>query len=241
MPDFAYVGLDTAGRERRGSVRAETRERRARSSSRASSMSCGSSRREGAAPPLLSRGLFARRRMSAEAAHPVHPPARHPDHGRPLEEALRTISPPGRARGGAARARHGPCRRGRGAAALRRDGARAGQLSAALPGDGRGRRGLGHAAADPRAARRLLERQAQVRCKVLSTLAYPVVLARRCLRGVRADDLRGAEGGRAVRGCRPAAAAADPDGDRPFQFPRGLVVGAADPVAAGRACSAGGR
>src|SRR5581483_10547946 len=26
MPDFAYVGLDTAGRERRGSVRAETRE-----------------------------------------------------------------------------------------------------------------------------------------------------------------------------------------------------------------------
>ena len=24
MPDFAYVGLDTAGRERRGSVRAET-------------------------------------------------------------------------------------------------------------------------------------------------------------------------------------------------------------------------
>ena len=26
MPDFAYVGLDTAGRERRGSVRAETSE-----------------------------------------------------------------------------------------------------------------------------------------------------------------------------------------------------------------------
>ena len=26
MPEFAYVGLDTAGRERRGSVRAETSE-----------------------------------------------------------------------------------------------------------------------------------------------------------------------------------------------------------------------
>ena len=26
MPDFAYVGLDTAGRERRGSVRADSRE-----------------------------------------------------------------------------------------------------------------------------------------------------------------------------------------------------------------------
>jgi general secretion pathway protein F len=26
MPDFAWVGLDTAGRERRGAVRAETRE-----------------------------------------------------------------------------------------------------------------------------------------------------------------------------------------------------------------------
>ena len=26
MPDFAYVGLDTAGRERRGQVRAETSE-----------------------------------------------------------------------------------------------------------------------------------------------------------------------------------------------------------------------
>ena len=50
---------------------------------RAGSMSSGSSRRpRRAAPPLLSRGLFARKRARRQAAHLVHPPARDPGPGR---------------------------------------------------------------------------------------------------------------------------------------------------------------
>src|SRR5947208_2369453 len=66
MPDFAYVGLDTAGRERRGSVRAETSEAaRDRLVSRRLYVVRIEPAAEAAAP-LLSRGLFARRKISVK-------------------------------------------------------------------------------------------------------------------------------------------------------------------------------
>src|ERR1043166_4500367 len=66
MPDFAYVGLDTAGRERRGSVRAETSEA---ARDQLVSRRLYVVRIEAAAEvsaPLLSRGLFARRKMGVK-------------------------------------------------------------------------------------------------------------------------------------------------------------------------------
>ena len=66
MPDFAWVGLDTAGRERRGSVRAETQDAaRARLAERRLYIVRLEPAAEGAGPPLLSRSLLARRRLSS--------------------------------------------------------------------------------------------------------------------------------------------------------------------------------
>ena len=60
MPDFAYVGLDTAGRERRGSVRADTRDAaRDQLVSRKLYVVRIEPAAENAAP-LLSRGLLSR-------------------------------------------------------------------------------------------------------------------------------------------------------------------------------------
>ena len=63
---------------------------------------------EGAAPPLLSRGLLARRRMGAKQLTLFTRQLATLITVSPLEEALRTLSPPGGARGSAARARLGP-------------------------------------------------------------------------------------------------------------------------------------
>ena len=229
MPEFAYLGLDTAGRERRGQVRAETSEAaRDQLVRRKLYVVKIEAAAESAAPPLLSRGLFVAAPAEREAAHALHPPAGDADPGHAARRSPAHHLAPGRARGGPPRARQRPCRRGRGPAALRGDGARGGELPAALPGDGRGRRGLGHAAADPGAARQ----SAGAPGAGALQGAFDARLSdhprlRRRLRGVRPDDLRGAQGGRAVPGYRPDPAAADPDRDRAFQLPRRLVVGAA--------------
>ena len=66
MPEFAYVGLDTAGRERRGSERAETSEAaRDQLVSRKLYIVKIEPAAE-AGTPLLSRSLFARRKIGAK-------------------------------------------------------------------------------------------------------------------------------------------------------------------------------
>ncbi len=93
MPDYAYVGLDTAGRERRGSVRAETPDAaRAQLTSRKLYVVTIEPRTDAQAPPLLSRGLVARRRMSAKQLTLFTRQLATLIQVAPLEEALRTLS-----------------------------------------------------------------------------------------------------------------------------------------------------
>ena len=93
MPDYAYVGLDTAGRERRGSVRADTADAaRAQLVSRKLYVVRIETRAEGAAPPLLSRGLIARRRIGAKQLTLFTRQLATLIQVSPLEEALRTLA-----------------------------------------------------------------------------------------------------------------------------------------------------
>ena len=178
MPDFAYVGLDTAGRERRGSVRAETSEAaRDQLVSRKLYVVRIEPAAETAAPPLLSRGLFARRKLSAKQLTLFTRQLATLVTVSPLEEALRTVSRQsereevrrimGRVHSGVIEGRRLSDAMGREPAsfpALYRAMVAAGEASGTLPQ-------ILERLAD------LLERQAQVRGKVLSTLAYPVILA----------------------------------------------------------------
>ena len=232
MPDFAYVGLDTAGRERRGSVRAETSEAaRDQLVSRKLYVVRIEPAAESAAPPLLSRGLFAPQAgcrakqltlFTRQLATLVTVS--------PLEEALRTVSRQaereevrrilGNVHAGVVEGR-------RLADAM---GARAGAAS---------RRSTGRWSrpARPRARCRrswsgsptLLERQAQVRGKVLSTLAYPIILAIVAAFVVFALMIfvvpKVVEQFEDVGQSLPLP---HPHGDRPLQLPRRLVVGAPD-------------
>ena len=93
MPDFAYVGLDTAGRERRGSVRAETPDlARAQLVSRKLYVVRIEPSVEGRSPPLLSRGLLSRRRIGARQLTLFTRQLATLITVSPLEEALRTLS-----------------------------------------------------------------------------------------------------------------------------------------------------
>src|SRR5687768_13903464 len=93
MPEYAYVGLDTAGRERRGSVRADTADAaRAQLLSRRLYVVRIEPAVEGAAPPLLSRGLIQRKRLSAKQLTLFTRQLATLVTVAPLEEALRTLS-----------------------------------------------------------------------------------------------------------------------------------------------------
>ena len=178
MPDFAYVGLDTAGRERRGSVRAATSEAaRDQLQSRKLYIVRIEPATEAAAPPLLSRGLFVRRKLSAKQLTLFTRQLATLVTVSPLEEALRTVS---------RQAEREELRRVLGAVhagivegrrlsdAMAREPASFPPLYRAMVAAGEGSGTL------PQILERLanlLERQAQVRGKVLSTLAYPVILA----------------------------------------------------------------
>src|SRR3954453_5779086 len=92
MPDFAYVGLDTAGRERRGSVRAETSQA---ARDQLVSRKLYVVRIEPAAEmhaPLLSRGLLSRRKLGAKQLTLFTRQLATLIQVSPLEEALRTLS-----------------------------------------------------------------------------------------------------------------------------------------------------
>ena len=229
MPEFAYVGLDTAGRERRGSVRAETSEAaRDQLVSRRLYVVRIEPAAEHAAP-LLSRGLFARRKIGAKQLTLVHPPARHPDHGhaRSKRRCAPSRARPSATRCGACSATSMPAS-SRAAASPRRWRAK----PASFPPLYRAMVAAGESSGTlPQILERLanlMERQAQVRGKVLSTLAYPIILAIVAAFVVFALMIfvvpKVVE---QFQRHRPVAAAADPDRDRPLQFPRRLVVGAA--------------
>jgi general secretion pathway protein F len=178
MADFAYVGLDTSGRERRGSVRAETSEAaREQLVSRRLYVVRIEPAGDSAGAPLLSRGLFVRKKLSAKQLTLFTRQLATLIQVSPLEEALRTVSLQsereevrrvlGTVHSGVVEGRRLSEAMGREPTSfppLYRAMVSAGEASGTLP---------------PILERlaNLMERQAQVRGKVLSTLAYPVILA----------------------------------------------------------------
>jgi general secretion pathway protein F len=178
MPDFAYLGLDTAGRERRGQVRAESsaaaRDQLVKRKLYVVRIEAAT---ENAAAPLLSRGLLARRRIGAKQLTLFTRQLATLIQVTPLEEALRTVSRQaerdeirrvlGNVHAGVVEGR-------RLSEAMAREGASFPPLYRAMVAAGESSGTL------PEILERLanlLERQAQVRSKVLSTMAYPIILA----------------------------------------------------------------
>src|SRR4051812_41039165 len=178
MPDFAFVGLDVAGRERRGTVRAETKEAaRDQLVSRRLYVVRIEPASEAAAP-LLSRRLAARRRrMSAKQLTLFTRQLATLIQVAPLEEALRTLSRQAEreeVRRVLGTVHEGVVEGRRLAEAMGLEPKSFPPLYRAMVAAGEGSGTL------PSILERiaaLLERQAQVRGKVLSTLAYPLVLA----------------------------------------------------------------
>jgi len=177
MPDFAYVGLDTAGRERRGSVRAETSEAARDQLAQRRLYVVRIEPAAEAGTPLVSRSLLARRKIGAKQLTLFTRQLATLITVTPLEEALRTVS---------RQAEREELRRvlgnvHAGVVEGRRLSEAMGREPASFPPLYRAMVAAGEASGTlPQILERLanlLERQAQVRSKVLSTLAYPTILA----------------------------------------------------------------
>lgn len=179
MPDYAYLGVDPAGRERRGSVRADTPElaRAQLTARRLYVVKVEPAAAGEAAPPLLSRGLIQRKRLSGKQLTLFTRQLATLVTVSPLEEALRTVSRQseraeirailGNVHAGVMEGRRlseAMGREPRSFPALYRAMVSAGESSGTLPS-------ILERLSD------LLERQAQVRGKVLAALAYPIVLS----------------------------------------------------------------
>jgi general secretion pathway protein F len=178
MPDFAYVGLDTAGRERRGSVRAETSEAaRDQLVTRKLYVVRIEPAGEDAGRPLLSRGLLTRRKMGIKQVTLFTRQLATLITVSPLEEALRTISRQAEreeVRRILTHVHAGIVEGLRLSDSMAREAASFPPLYRAMVAAGEASGTL------PQILERLanlMERQAQVRSKVLSTLAYPIILA----------------------------------------------------------------
>jgi general secretion pathway protein F len=176
MPDFAYVGLDTAGRERRGSVRAETSEA-ARDQLTRRRLYVVRIEPAAESAPLVSRSLFQRKKLDAKQLTLFTRQLATLVTVSPLEEALRTVS---------LQAERDEVRRVLGSVHTgvvegRRLSDAMGREPKSFPPLYRAMVAAGEASGTlPQILERLadlLERQAVVRGKVLSTLAYPVILA----------------------------------------------------------------
>jgi general secretion pathway protein F len=178
MSDFDYLALDTAGRERRGSVRAASVEDARASLSARKLYVVRMERSTGAvAAPLLSRRLFSRRKLSGKQLTLFTRQLATLIQVSPLEESLRTIgrqSEKEQVRNVLLSVHSGVVEGRRLSEAMTREApsfpplyramAAAGESSGTLPQ-------ILDRLAD------LLERQAQVRSKVTSALAYPIILA----------------------------------------------------------------
>jgi len=179
MPDFAYVGLDTAGRERRGQVRADSEDAaKANLTARRLYVVKLEPAVEGAATaPLLSRGLFQRQRLGAKQLTLFTRQLATLITVAPLEEALRTLSRQAEredVKRVLTNVHAGVVEGRRLADAMAREPKSFPPLYRAMVTAGEG---SGTLPAILERLANLLERQAQVRSKVLSTLAYPMVLA----------------------------------------------------------------
>lgn len=178
MADFDYLALDVAGRERRGSVRGDSAEEaRARLAGRKLYPVRVEPAARVAGEPLVSRGLRWRRALSAKQLALFTRQIATLATVAPLEEALRTIARQteqplaaevlGRVHAGVLEGRRlsdAMAREERSFPALYRAMIAAGEMSGTLP-----------AILERLAV--LLDRQAQVKAKVLTSLAYPIVLA----------------------------------------------------------------
>jgi general secretion pathway protein F len=178
MSDFDYLALDTAGRERRGSVRAASVEdARATLDARKLYVVRMEPATGTVAPPLLSRRSLFRSKLSGKQLTLFTRQLATLVTVSPLEESLRTIARQGEQE----RVRHillsvhGAVVEGRRLSeAMTREAASFPPLYRAMVAAGEGSGTL------PQILERLadlLERQAVVRSKVLSALAYPVILA----------------------------------------------------------------
>ena len=182
MPDFAYLVVDPAGRERRGQVRAETPElaRQALTAKRLYVVNVEPAADRAAATgtsPLLSRGVLRRRKLNAKQLTLFTRQLATLVQVSPLEEALRTVS---------RQSEREEVRRILGT--VHREVLEGRRLSDAMAREDRSFPALYRAMVSAgessgtlgsildRVAN-LLERQAQVRGKVLSALAYPIVLS----------------------------------------------------------------
>ena len=178
MSDFDYLALDTAGRERRGSVRAASiDDARAVLGARKLYVVRMEATRGSASPSLLSRGALFRKKLSTKQLTLFTRQVATLVRVTPLEEALRTI---GRQAEQEQVQRillsvHSAVLEGRRfSEAMAREPASFPPLYRAMVSAGEGSGTL------PQILDRLadlLERQAQVRSKVMSALAYPVILA----------------------------------------------------------------
>lgn len=178
MPDYAYLGVDPAGRERRGSVRADTPElARAQLAARRLYVVKVEPAAADAAPPLLSRGLIRRKRLTAKQLTLFTRQLATLATVSPLEEALRTVSRQSErpeVRAILANVHAGVLEGRRMSEAMGREKRSFPPLYRAMVSAGESSGTL------PSILERLanlLERQAQVRGKVLAALAYPIVLS----------------------------------------------------------------
>lgn len=178
MPSFGYLALDTAGRERRGSVQAAGLDE-ARSVLGAKRLYVVRLEPASEAPsqPLLSRRLFARGKLNAKQLTLFTRQLATLVQVSPLEEALRTVSRQTEREDVRAvlSSVHAAVVEGRPLSqAMKREQASFPPLYRAMVAAGEGSGTL------PDILERLaalLERQAEVRSKVLSALAYPIILA----------------------------------------------------------------
>jgi general secretion pathway protein F len=178
MSDFDYLALDTAGRERRGSVKAASVEDARASLSARKLYVVRMERSTGAtAPPLLSRSLLLRKKLSAKQLTLFTRQLATLVQVSPMEESLRTIGRQAekeQVRSILLSVHAGVVEGRRLSEAMTREAASFPPLYRAMVAAGESSGTL------PRILDRLadlLERQAQVRSKVTSALAYPIILA----------------------------------------------------------------
>ena len=179
MPDYAYLGVDPAGRERRGQVRADTPElaKAQLTARRLYVVKVEPAATTDAVPPLLSRGLLRRKKLTNKQLTLFTRQLATLVQVSPLEEALRTVSRQSEreeVRNILANVHSGVMEGRRLSEAMAREESSFPPLYRAMVSAGESSGTLGPIL--DRVAT-LLERQAQVRGKVLSALAYPVVLS----------------------------------------------------------------
>ena len=179
MPDYAYLGVDPAGRERRGQVRADTPElaKAQLAARRLYVVKVEPAATTDAAPPLLSRSLLRRKKLTNKQLTLFTRQLATLVQVSPLEEALRTVSRQSEreeVRNILANVHSGVMEGRRLSEAMAREESSFPPLYRAMVSAGESSGTMGPIL--DRVAT-LLERQAQVRGKVLSALAYPVVLS----------------------------------------------------------------